>query len=480
MSERSYGTLPRNFTFQTMQPTPIHLDRCPSMISLNGEYGFGRFGSVPANLQTIPIQRVISVPAYAGQYPYTPPSRPSSQFSYHMPTYPINVPVSCPIAWGRRASAFYSTPSPNGSESTYSTSQMIPLSYTNPPNFMIGSRKLNGAFHGSALSSNENKVTKIQLANKLELEEITLRKKSESDFIGLIIEVLPESLDQDVILVVSRIISGGLCQKDGKLQHGDRILKVNGHRIKDMDTTMEHFRSPNITLTIARATKQFKRDNIRIVSCNPLGHKPLPKGTKKLTTFIQGTPRMAKGVNEAKLEVEMISLCHRLERVRTGIKKAQWHLYNIDKEEFMSKNNDEKSIKNHKKKATKDQSAKKKRSKSNELQLKVLDKPLSKQPNEANENESNNQMPTYQPPVRVVQPYPYWVPLSHPVQPMMGTMPHATMPYPSFQNGSVYPQRFAARSNSLPNPARLPIETGSSKASPNAIRRSSVYEETLL
>ena len=209
-----------------------------------------------------------------------------------------------------------------------------------------------------ALNSDQssNSGGKIKLANKLELEEITLSKKSRDSYLGLVVELLPESLDQDAVIVVHRVTVGGLCQKDGRVKRGDRILKVNGYRVKDFDTSLENLRQLNVTITVARVTKEFRNEHLRPVSCSLFGYKPTLKPSKVKTSFPMNTPRQVKGVNEAKLEVEMISLCRRLERVPTGSKKAQWHIYNVDKDEYIALNKDKQTIKKYQKKATKQQS----------------------------------------------------------------------------------------------------------------------------
>lgn len=496
MSERSY-TLPRNFRFQPQVQI--------SLTSLGQQHGMSipnlqtdlrlanqiqRFGSVPANLQTIPMRNVPSIPLYPSHYPYNYPSRSLSAHS----NYPYQVPIALPsqpqipqMNWGRRNSAFYPVSNPNpyvysGVPVTRSASYPIQHVESSP------SRRQSMTWN-PALNSDQssNSGGKIKLANKLELEEITLSKKSRDSYLGLVVELLPESLDQDAVIVVHRVTVGGLCQKDGRVKRGDRILKVNGYRVKDFDTSLENLRQLNVTITVARVTKEFRNEHLRPVSCSLFGYKPTLKPSKVKTSFPMNTPRQVKGVNEAKLEVEMISLCRRLERVPTGSKKAQWHIYNVDKDEYIALNKDKQTIKKYQKKATKQQSTKPKKNVPKvhlEAELNLLEQPLSKEPKSPPElpkaayHSNNTSHPVHLPmyrPLPMMQPQRYWVP---PVPHMQYDLMQIRHPY---QNGGFFPQRVGYPSNRrTPIPEYFRQGSVQAKRSPMKKRGSVSVEETLL
>ncbi|KAI6653356.1 hypothetical protein LOD99_3576 [Oopsacas minuta] len=500
-------TLPRNFRFQpNAQVSATSLTQHGvSIPNLHQDMLVGnemqRFGSVPANLQTLPFQNIPSIPVYTNSYPYNYPSRPlsaPSSAAYQIPT-PIPTHLQHPqMNWRRPTSAFYPVSSPNDYFYTgipVTRSASYPLQHTTQSPQRRHSMPVN---KGSTSDESNNNVKKIQLANKLELEEVKLNKKSREAYVGLVIEVLPESLDQDVILVVQRVTVGGLCQKDGRIKRGDRILKVNGYRVKDFDSAMENLRQPNVTITVARVTKQFKREHLRTVSCSLFGYKPSLKPSKTTTVFSSGTPRLAKGVNEVKLELEMISLCRRLERVKKGSKKSKWHSYNVDREEYLSRNTDSNVIKKHQKKATKQQGTDvKKRAlkvQKVEPERKVLDEPLSNKPitpskrPKAAYNSNNISNPTHLQVYRtmpVMQPQRYWVPtVSSPQYNPMYQIRQVPINYSPYQNGGVYQQKMR-----YPKTRRTPIpeyfkqgnsQASTMKRSPISKRSSSGVEETLL
>ena len=450
-----------------------------------------RFGSVPANLQTIPMRNVPGIPLYTSHYPYSYPNRPlsaHSNYAYHVPTALPSQPQTPQMSWGRRSNAFYPVSSPT---SYFHTGVPVTRSASYPIQHVDSSLQRRQSMPVDPAQNSDqsnNAVGKIKLANKLELEEITLSKKSRESYLGLVIELLPESLDQDVVIVVQRLSVGGLCQKDGRLKRGDRILKINGYRVKDFDTALENLRQPNVTITVARVTKEFKREHLRPVSCSLFGYKPTLKPSKVKTSFPMGTPRQVKGVNEAKLEVEMISLCRRLEKVRTGSKKAQWHIYNIDKAEYVARNKDKQSIKKYQKKATIQQSTKPKKNVLKvhlEAELNPLEEPLSKKPSSPSKlpkaaYHSNNMshpvhMPIYRT-VPVMQPQRYWVP---PI-PHMQYNPMMEVRH-SYQNGGFFPQRVGyPSSRRTPIPEYFRQARVQAERSPMKKRGSVSVEETLL
>ena len=493
MSERSY-TLPRNFRFQPeVQISPDSLGQ--SNPNLHTDFRLvnqmQRFDSVPTNLQTHPMRNVPSVPMYTNNYPYNYPSRPLSAYSnyaYHVPTMLPSQPQTPQLSWGRRNSAFYPVSSP----STYfytgvpvTRSASYPIQHVENSPQRRQSMSVNPAQNSDQLN---NILGKVKLANKLELEEITLSRKSRESYLGLVIELLPESLNQDVVIVVQRIAVGGLCQKDGRLKRGDRVLKVNGYRVKDFDNTLENLRQPNVTITVARVTKEFKKEHLRPVSCSLFGYKPTLKPSKVKTSFPTGTPRQVKGVNEAKLEVEMISLCRRLEKVRTGSKRAQWHIYDVDKEEYIARNMDKQSIKKYQKKATIQQRTIPKNNTPRaklEAELNPLEEPLSKKPRSPSKlpkaayNSNNMSHPVHMPIYRTVpimQPQGHWVPPTpHMQYNLMMEMRH---PY---QNGGFYPQRVGYPSNRrTPIPEYFRQGSAQAKRSPMKNRGTASVEETLL
>ena len=458
-----------------------------------------RFGSVPSNLQTFPYQNIASFPMYNSPYPYSIPGRPlsvTSTYPYQIPRHLSSHTPNPQMNWGRRTSAFYPAPSPDPSEYLYTHRPFVRSASLPPQSIKHLDSPLKGQKGSinsvSQISNGKNNVEKVQLANKIDLEEITLSKKSQDAYIGLNIELLPESLDQDVVVVVQRVTFGGLCHKDGRIKRGDRILKVNGYRVKDFDKTIENLRQPNVTLTVARITREFKREHLRPITCSLFGYKPAFKPSKSVTAFPKGTPRLVKGVDEAKLEVEMISLCRRLGKVRTGSKKTQWHIYNVDKQEYISGNKDNHTIRKHQKKATKQQGEAKKQTPKGQhidTQHKVLDKPLGKKPTTPlkapnHSNTSNSmRMPVFRP-APIVQPYRYWVPaVPTPHFNPMIQMQQAPFSYPPYPNGGIFPQRMGyprTRHSTVPDYFRQGKESGSLKRSPIEQRSSNAVEETLL
>ena len=502
MSERSF-TLPRNFRYHApMQIPPVSPARPLSMPSSNGVQTTNNdmhyFGSVPTNLQVFTYQNLPIIPLYHDPNQCSFPGRPmsvQSTYSYQIPRASPSNPLSAQMNWDRRTSAFYPAPSPDPSEYLY-THRPFARSASLPPQ---GIQELHSPLKGKNVSVNsilktsdsKNNIEKVQLANKIELEEITLSKKSHDTYIGLIIELLPESLDQDVVVVVQKVTFGGLCQKDGRLKRGDRILKVNGYRVKDFDTTIQNFRQLNVTITVARIMREFKRAHLSPITCSLFGYKPALKPSKAVTSFAKGTPRLVKGVDEAKLEVEMISLCRRLEKVRTGREKVQWHTYNVDKQEYVSRDKNNRTIRINQKKATKHQDEEVNKHVPQvqhlDTQHKLLDKALTtpKELKAAYHKTTTYYLhtPIYRP-VSLMQPCIYWapaVPMTH-FDPFM-QMKQMPLNHPPFPNKGIFPQSMSYprnRHKSVPYYFRQGKGNGSLKKSPIKQRSSNVVEETLL
>lgn len=193
---------------------------------------------------------------------------------------------------------------------------------------------------------------KILLSNNIELEEVTLRKKDmQNDFLGLILEVFPETIDSNAIVSISRITPGGLCSKDGRLKKYDRFLKINGYRVKDFEGALEQLRKNNVTLTVARATDKFLDEHIKSFTCSLFGRRPSLRPTRSRTYFENGSPRIVNGVDEARLEIEMIIYMRRVEKIRKGNKKVQHDLYNLDDDEYFFADHSKVTIRGHKRKS---------------------------------------------------------------------------------------------------------------------------------
>ena len=494
MSEKSY-TLPRNFRdYAQIQAPRVPLGRRFSLASLNGVQNSidekHHFGSVSANIQSFPYQNVASLPMYYDPYQYTSPGRPMSvqaNYSYQIPNPSFS--LNPEIHRGRRNSAFYPVPSTDSSEYLYRhrpfvrTASLPPLSIRKLDSPLM---RKNMSISGTSQTGNGSKnAKKVQLTNKIELEEITINKKSNDAFLGLIIEFLPGSLDQDISVVVQRLTFGGLCQKDGRIRRGDRILKVNGYRVKDFDTTIEFLREPNITLTVARATREFKRAHLRPISCSLFGYKPALKPSKAVTAFPQGPPRLVKGIDEAKLEVEMISLCRRLEKVRTGSKKVQWHIYNVDKQQYISHNKDKRTKRKHQKDAIKQPQDDHVKKQLSQAQHKIIDDPFeNKQASRIMPKAAYHGNTPYSKPIPVfrtvpiMQPYSYWAPTVPATQlnPIM-QMKQIPTTHSPYQNSGGLPRN---RRSSVPYYFREGKENDSVKKSPIKQRSSCIFEETLL
>lgn len=184
----------------------------------------------------------------------------------------------------------------------------------------------------------ERPLTRLKLVSGIELEDVTICKQSEQDYLGLSLEIQVDENDDNIQIYIERIEPGGLISQEPKLKRGDRIMKINGYTIKDFDHLMQCLALPVLNFTLARSSRDFYRRSTRSIKCMPFrfGRYYCDIMSDKFDPVYRkgDIPQILKGIDETNLEIEMIKYCKHIEKVKKGKKHANWHIYNWDNQEF--------------------------------------------------------------------------------------------------------------------------------------------------